>query len=73
MAYVPHMSHAHEGAPAALPVGGLWTALAARLDRYRNYRRTLDELTVLSDRELADIGIHRGMIHDIAREAADRA
>jgi uncharacterized protein YjiS (DUF1127 family) len=36
---------------------------------YRLYRSTLDELAVLSDRELADLGISRHSIHGIARES----
>ena len=52
---------------------GLWGALAARFAWYRNYRRTLDELAMLSDRDLADLGLHRSLIADVAREAADRA
>ena len=33
------------------------------------YRKTYRELSALSDYELRDIGINRGMIHDVAREA----
>lgn len=44
--------------------------LSARLARYRLYRRTLDELAALSDRDLADLGLHRSQIRDVAREAA---
>lgn len=36
------------------------------------YLRTLHELQVLSDRDLADIGIARSEIRAIARDAADR-
>lgn len=50
--------------------GGLWPALTARLASYRTYRRTLDELSQLSDRDLADMGMHRSTIGDVAREAA---
>ncbi|MBP1807046.1 DUF1127 domain-containing protein [Rubellimicrobium aerolatum] len=59
---------------AARPVlGGLRAALAQRLARYRLYRQTLDELGSLSDRDLADLGIHRSQIVDIATESAYRA
>lgn len=34
------------------------------------YNRTLDELRMMSDRDLADIGIARVQIEDIAFEAA---
>ena len=47
------------------------------LDAYRKsaarraaYRRTLRELRSMSDRELADIGIYRGEISNIASAAA---
>ena len=33
------------------------------------YRKTYRELSALSDYELRDIGINRGMIHDIAKQA----
>ena len=47
-------------------------AKAARnaLERRRVYNQTLFELNGLSDRDLADLGLARGMISDVAREAA---
>jgi uncharacterized protein YjiS (DUF1127 family) len=39
-------------------------------NRYRVYRQTVRELSVLSDRELNDLGIHRSMLDSIAIEAA---
>ena len=57
----------------SLGLGGLRSALAARIAWYRAYRRTLDELSQLSDRDLADMGMHRSLIRDIARGAADQA
>ena len=38
--------------------------------QYRVYRRTLGELSALSDRELSDLGIHRSAIRSIAHKAA---
>ena len=38
--------------------------------RRKIYRRTVNELAVLTDRELADLGIARGEIRAIARQAA---
>ncbi len=38
--------------------------------RYRLYRRTLDELSGLSNRELADLGLSRSGIRAIAYDAA---
>lgn len=36
--------------------------------RNKAYRKTYDELSKLSDKELDDIGINRGMIRSIAME-----
>ena len=55
-----------------LGLGGFRSALSARFASYRAYRRTLDELSQLSDRDLADMGMHRSGIADIARDAAGR-
>jgi uncharacterized protein YjiS (DUF1127 family) len=46
---------------------GFISALASRLTAYRNYRLTLKALSALDDRELADLGIFRGRIDEIAR------
>ena len=40
---------------------------------YINYRQTFTELTRLNDRELADIGISRADIPDIARQSVKKA
>lgn len=39
-------------------------------DRRQTYLATRRELTMLTDRELADIGVARANIDDIARKAA---
>ncbi|PSK82552.1 uncharacterized protein DUF1127 [Limimaricola soesokkakensis] len=50
------------------------TAITARvkaaIERNRVYRQTQRELSLLTDRDLADLGIARGMINQIARDAA---
>ena len=54
---------------------GLRTAFARWLERLREerrYRQAVRDLKALSDRELADIGIVRGQIREIARAAARR-
>lgn len=51
-------------------ISGLFAQLGDALARRRVYRRTLDELRQLSDRELADLGISRMSIVDVAHEAA---
>ena len=53
---------------SALEAEGLKRAQAELL-KYRSYRETYDQLMKLSDRELKDLGISRGMIHSIALEA----
>ena len=48
----------------------------ARMETARRstvYRRTLAELASMSDTDLADIGIPRFMIADVAADEADRA
>lgn len=50
--------------------GGLFSQLGAALARRRLYSRTLAELRQLSDRELADLGISRLSLTEVAREAA---
>ncbi|MEM8649472.1 MAG: DUF1127 domain-containing protein [Pseudomonadota bacterium] len=35
--------------------------------KWRNYRRTVSELSALSNRELDDLGISRGDIRSVAR------
>ncbi|SDF19973.1 DUF1127 domain-containing protein [Limimaricola pyoseonensis] len=45
----------------------------AALERNRVYRQTQRELSLLSDRDLADLGLHRSQINQIAAEAARAA
>ena len=53
---------------------GLGDRLRAAMQQFREararralYRQTVNELAVLSDRDLADLGIARTEIHDLAR------
>ena len=39
-------------------------------ERAATFRRTMRELNALSERELADLGMHRSMVTRIAHEAA---
>lgn len=41
-----------------------------RFARYRLYRRTFNELSALSNRELADLGLHRSAIRRVSLQAA---
>jgi len=49
----------------------LLKSLQHRWDVYMTYRRTVEELQLLSERELNDIGISRFDIRAIARESAE--
>jgi uncharacterized protein YjiS (DUF1127 family) len=58
---------------------GLFTRMKARFDdmrqawrNYAEYRQTFDELSRLSDRELADVGLMRCDIEEVARYHLDR-
>jgi uncharacterized protein YjiS (DUF1127 family) len=44
--------------------------IIARIRGYMRYRASVRALSHLSERELADIGIARGDIDNVAREAA---
>jgi uncharacterized protein YjiS (DUF1127 family) len=55
-----------------LRLAELRSALAERLERRRIYRRTIEELSALSDRDLEDLGLHRSRIVEVAQEAAYR-
>ena len=47
--------------------------ISEKLQAWRRYRDAVRELSQLSDRELADIGVRRGDIADIARRVAVKA
>lgn len=41
------------------------------VERRRVYRKTYDELSLLSDRDLEDLGLHRSQIAQVALDAAN--
>lgn len=45
-------------------------AMRARLARYRLYRQTLNELSALSNSELADLGLNRSGLRSAAYQTA---
>ena len=47
--------------------------ISEKLQAWRRYRDAVRELSQLSDRELADIGVRRGDIEEVARQAAVKA
>lgn len=46
------------------------TELRTRWAAYGIYRKTRAELSMLTNRDLADLGLNRAMIEQVAREAA---
>jgi uncharacterized protein YjiS (DUF1127 family) len=48
----------------------MFTTIRTNFDRWQRYKRTVGELSALSSRDLADLGIQRADIRRIAREAA---
>ena len=68
MAYVNPTRIARKGFVDRLMVAK--DMVLAAINQRRVYTRTVTELNSLSDRELADLGISRLGIADIAREAA---
>ena len=51
-------------------VANIAKSVKLALHRRRLFNQTVRELSALSDRELADLGIHGSMIKDIAKQAA---
>lgn len=50
--------------------GAIVQAVKTRFVRYRLYRQTVSELSALTNRELADLGLNRSMIRGLAHQAA---
>ena len=48
----------------------MFDVLKSRITTWKRYSRTVNELQALSNRELTDLGIPRGDIARVAREAA---
>jgi uncharacterized protein YjiS (DUF1127 family) len=48
----------------------MFEVLKSRISNWKRYNRTVTELQALTNRELADLGIARGDIQRVAREAA---
>lgn len=68
------MAHANTQTVAGIHVGGWMGDVLAKWNVARErravYLQTLNELSAMSDRDLADINVARVSIEDIAREAA---
>ena len=68
MAAIDHISHPKLSlfyAPVAM-AEAVWDGFT----QYRVYRKTLLELSMLTRRELADLGLNRSMLKIVAHEAA---
>ncbi len=50
----------------------MFEALKSRVSNWKRYNRTVAELSALSNRDLADLGIARTDIQSIARQAVSR-
>lgn len=61
------------GARSGASDDGLLAKLRRSWADYLLYRATVQELSQLSDRELADLGIHRAAINEIASQSIYRA
>ncbi len=70
MTYLTQNSRTVGGASIWQRLSDLTLGAAHRRAQDRAYRSTVRELSALSSRDLADMGIHRADIHDIARQAA---
>lgn len=51
---------------------GAFKSMATRYRQHRLYRETLNSLQDLSNRELADLGLHRHDLRRVAMEASRR-
>ncbi len=72
MAYATDINTASHGASASR-FSALVHTLRTGLAKRKLYSNTLNELQSLSDRELADLGLHRSMLRRVAYEAAYEA
>jgi len=46
------------------------TTIVQKFKEYSRYRKALSELSMLNDRELADLGLSRCDIYEVARSSA---
>ncbi len=69
MAFTSNKTHVLEGASVLQRLNDARRNVTERIASYRLYRSTLGQLAMLSDRELTDLGIPRGLIEDAATKA----
>lgn len=68
MAYTTEIHGAHADIPHR--IAATFKSVTMRVASYRLYRKTVNELSALSSRELDDLGLSRSMIKRTALEAA---
>lgn len=73
MVYLSHPDRASGSVTIRQALSRLKADLTQRWSQFRTYHRTLNELSMLSDHELADIGVHRANFDTVARGLASRA
>ncbi|SFT81960.1 DUF1127 domain-containing protein [Sedimentitalea nanhaiensis] len=64
------MAHALTASHEAPRLIRLLQTVKERFIRHRLFRQTVDELSGLSNRQLADLGMNRSMIRRVAYQAA---
>ena len=65
------MSHhmtVEDSQQVGIAITALFKKILTKMSDSRRIRSTIKELNRLSDRELKDIGLHRGMIHTVANQ-----
>lgn len=67
------LTHTHaKGATLSDRLHAVTEALSARIASYRLYHRTYSEMSALTNRELADLGLHRSELRRVALETAGK-
>ena len=67
------LTHTHaKGASLLARLHAATDALSDRIAAYRMYRRTYNELSALTNGELADLGLHRSELRRVALESAGK-
>jgi uncharacterized protein YjiS (DUF1127 family) len=67
MTYLSQTDRASGSVSIGQTLSNLTANVIQRWSQFRTSHRTLNELSMLSDHELADIGIHRANIGAVAR------
>ncbi|KIN64573.1 hypothetical protein Z946_3465 [Sulfitobacter noctilucicola] len=71
MAYLN--TSAAQGSTFGFRAAAIFQNIATRIRQRRIYNETFDGLSALSNRDLADLGLHRCNLRQIARESAYNA